>query len=142
MIKLFARSVVTLFLLLELAGCATGKLAGSTVHIALLPDGRVSVDGNKVEIAKVGKRLTAMGATSTTAIVVSVPNTVSNGTRNDLFKNLMSAGFQRVSLATPVKVEATVSNPNSPTPAAPAVPAGSSRSRTSTSQRPVRSGTL
>lgn len=138
------RITVCLFLFLTVGivgGCATEKLAGGRVHVAVLTGGQVSVDGSKVGIATLGKKLKSMGATPSTTIMISIPKTATSATLSDVTRSLASAGFQQIIFTKPVEVEATVSDTTSTNPATTA-PAKSSKSKTSTLQKPVRSGTL
>jgi biopolymer transport protein ExbD len=137
MIKSIANHVVPVLAVLVLAGCATNssKMAGATVHISLLSNGLISVDGNQIEINKTGKKLKALGCKPSTAIVVAVPSNVSQVSMNNISSALRSEGFPRVIFATPKKTQSSTAQPT--TTATPSSPTKSSKT-----QKPVRSGTL
>jgi len=124
-----------------LSGCAaSSNLPGAPLHIAILSDGVASVDGRRVEIPKLGKKLKSLGATANTTLYIAVPADVSSAVLTDVTRTLASAGFPKIIFTKPVEKTATVSD--KPTPATPVKSTKPAKAKTPTSQKPLRSGTL
>lgn len=120
-----------------------------TAHVTILSNGMAFVDGNTVAIAQLGKKMKSLGAKGDTTIYVAVPADVSQSTIANVTRSLASAGFPKIVFTKPVERSATVSDTSTSSQSAtttttipPAKPTKSTKTKTSTAQKPVRSGTL
>ena len=138
MIQSIARGSLCFAFALALAGCVTSSPLG-TAHVTILSDGRASVDGSKVEIAKLGRKLKSLGATPDTKIIVGVPSNTPKATLTGISRTLAVEGFTHVAFRTPVEATAAVSDGASKQPATPAPPI---MPKSPKAQKPVRSETL
>ncbi len=95
--------------MLTLAGCsstshATGGVKSLTVEVS--QRGSILFEGHPVQRSRLAKALKRAGATSRTAIRVSLPKNTSPSVAKQLTETLVAAGLPRVIFSTPRKATA------------------------------------
>ena len=62
----------------------------------MIADGRLSVEGRVVTLARLARQVKAAGATASTPILVEVPDGLGQGQMVEITRNLRRGGFVRV----------------------------------------------
>ena len=90
-------------------GCATSAAnRPKTVTIEVAPDGAVMLDGQKVLLNQLPRKLKRKGATRETGIVVNIPEQAHYTTLKSVTETLATAGYARVMFAKPRHASADV----------------------------------
>lgn len=90
------------------AGCAsTGSARTGTVDVALVSAGEVIVDGERLPVDRLPRKLKRMGARSATPIRIEIPEQMPMRVVSSVTTSLARAGFRRVLFRRPRQTEIT-----------------------------------
>ena len=98
-----AVAVVAAAVTLAAAGCASTRSSGAphTVHVEVSESGAVSLNGERLPLARLPRALKRQGARAETGIVIAIPGNTPYGLMEDITETLATAGLPRVMFTKP-----------------------------------------